>query len=94
MQLQPPTHCKLSGFILNERCTVSSKMEVHRYVGVGFLCFWLGGGGVGEWWGGVRGAKQSVDLSERGAGSFCIMERVRETWGTRYPPCSSPSCVR
>lgn len=37
MQLQPPTHCKLSGFILNERCTVSSKMEVHRYVDVEFL---------------------------------------------------------
>ncbi|XP_047657305.1 protein enabled homolog isoform X9 [Tachysurus fulvidraco] len=30
MQLQPPTHCKLSGFILHERCTASSKMEVHR----------------------------------------------------------------
>uniref|UniRef100_A0A672NAV8 Protein enabled homolog n=1 Tax=Sinocyclocheilus grahami TaxID=75366 RepID=A0A672NAV8_SINGR len=31
MQLQSATQCKVSGFILNERCTLSSKMEVHRY---------------------------------------------------------------
>ena len=37
MQLQSATHCKLSGFILGERCAASSKMEAHRYVGAGFL---------------------------------------------------------
>uniref|UniRef100_A0A8B9GUG4 Protein enabled homolog n=1 Tax=Astyanax mexicanus TaxID=7994 RepID=A0A8B9GUG4_ASTMX len=30
MQLQSATHCKLSGFILGEKCSASSKMEAHR----------------------------------------------------------------
>ncbi len=41
MQVQPAAQCKVSGFILNERCALSSKMEVHRYVRTrtSWVCF-------------------------------------------------------